>query len=153
MLRSLIPARNRFPGTFSRLENEMGRYWDPFDQFLKREDWDAIPQPDFPRVNVAETDDIFEVTVELPGMKANEVTAEFQNGMLWIYGEKKREKEEKGRTFHRVERSFGEFRRMIDLPGTVKEDEINAEFVNGVLKVVVPKSEEVKPRHIKIKAT
>jgi len=152
MFGSIIPARKRFPGTFSRLENELERYWDPFDRFLKQEDWEVFPQQVIPRANVVETDDEFEVTVELPGMKAEEVTLEFQEGVLWISGEKKEEKEEKGRTFHRIERSHGKFRRMIDLPGGVKEEEINAEFFNGVLKIVIPKSEEVKPKHIKIKA-
>ena len=152
MFGSMVPVRKRFPGTFSRLENEVDRFWNPFDRFLKTEDWDVIPQEFVPRANVIETDDVFEVTVELPGMKAEEVTVEFRNGVLWISGEMKEEKEEKGRTFHRIERSYGKFHRMIDLPGVVKENEIDAEFYNGVLKIVIPKSEEVKPKHIKIKA-
>jgi HSP20 family protein len=156
MLGSMVPVRKmiprRFPGTLSRLENELDRYWDPFDRFFKGDDFEVAPQQVIPRANVAETDDLFEVTVELPGMKAEEVNVEFQNGALWITGEKKEEKEEKGKTFHRIERSYGSFRRMIDLPGVVKDDEINAEFSNGVLKIDIPKSEEVKPKHIKVKA-
>ncbi len=110
-----------------------------------------IPQHVLPRANVVETDDMFEVTVELPGMDAKEVVVEFQNGALWISGEKKEEKEEKGRTFHRIERTYGKFNRKIDLPGVVKDKEISAEFVNGVLMIMVPKSEELKPKQIKIK--
>ena len=146
-----MPTKKRYPGTVSRLENEFERFMNPFDRYFKQEDWEMVTQQVFPRANVAETDDVFEVTVELPGMEANDVTVEFQNGMLWISGEKKEEKEEKGRMFHRIERAYGTFQRKIDLPGVVKETEINAEFVNGILKIVVPKCEELKPKQIKIK--
>jgi HSP20 family protein len=148
----MIPVRRKFPGTFSRLENELEPFWDPFDRFLKQENWEMVPQRVFPTVNVAETDDMFEVTAELPGINANDVKVEIQNGILWISGEKKEMKEEKGRTFHRIESTFGEFNRRIDLPGVVKENEIVAEFENGVLKIAIPKSEELKPKQIKVKA-
>ena len=151
MLNSLIPLRRRFPGTFTRMENEMERFWDPVDRLLKQEDWELVPQLTFPRANVVETDDMYEVTFELPGMTADEVNVEYQNGMLWIFGEKKEEKEEKGKTFHRIERAYGKFNRRIELPGLVKEAQINAEFENGILKVAVPKSEELKPKKIKVK--
>jgi HSP20 family protein len=152
MLRAMIPARRRLPGTFSRLENDYETFWNPFDRFLKQEDWDMIPQQVFPNVNVAETDDVYEVTAELPGMDVKDVNVEFQNGMLWISGEKKEEKVEKGRTFHRIERNYGKFSRRIDMPGVIKETGIDAEFENGILKVVVPKSQELKPKQIKVKA-
>ena len=151
MLRSLMPTRKTFPGTLARVENDFERFVNPFDRFFNQEDWEMVTQQVFPRANVAETDDVFEVTLELPGMDAKDVTVEFQNGMLWISGEKKEEKEEKGRMFHRIERAYGKFQRKIDLPGVVNESEINAEFVSGVLKIVVPKSEELKPKQIKIK--
>jgi HSP20 family protein len=151
MLGTLMPMKKRYPGTVSRLENEFERFMNPFDRFFNQEDWEMVSQQVFPRANVVETDNLFEVTVELPGMDAKEVMVEFQDGALWISGEKKEEKEEKGRMFHRIERAYGKFQRKIDLPGVVKDAEINAEYVNGVLKVVVPKSEEVKPKQIKIK--
>lgn len=151
MLGTLMPMKKRYPGTVSRFDNDFEKFMNPFDRFFNQEDWEMVAQQVFPRANVAETNDVFEVTVELPGMDAKDVAVEFQNGMLWISGEKKEEKEANGRTFHRIERAYGKFQRKIDLPGVVKEAEINAEFVNGVLKIVVPKSEELKPKQIKIK--
>ena len=62
------------------------------------------------------------------------------------------EKEEEGKTFHRIERHYGQFHRMLPLPTTVKEDEIEAKFTEGVLKITVPKSEEAKPKHIEVKS-
>jgi HSP20 family protein len=104
-----------------------------------------------PEINLAETDNGYEMTVDLPGMKPEEVTVELKNGGLWISGERKEEKEEKGMTWHRVERRSGEFRRWIQLPGVVDEKKIEASFHDGVLKVTVPKTEEVKPKRIPIK--
>jgi HSP20 family protein len=105
-----------------------------------------------PAANIAETETAFEVTLELPGMKAEDFKVELKKGELWISGEKRDEKEEKGKTFHRIERSYGEFRRLIPLPGEVAEDKIEAEYKEGVLKVVVPKSEKVKPRRVEVKS-
>ena len=105
-----------------------------------------------PEVNMVETEKAVEVAVELPGMKPEEVKVEIREGNLWIIGEKKEEKEEKGKTYHRVERRHGEFRRVLPLPAAIKEEEISAKFENGVLKVVVPKTEVVKPKQIEVKA-
>jgi HSP20 family protein len=133
------------------METDLDRFWDPLDRFFKQEDWDIVPQEFIPRANIVETDDMFEVTMELPGMDVKDVNVEFQNGMLWIIGEKKEFKEEKGQSFHRVEREYGKFNRRFHLPGAIKEPEINAEFDNGVLRIMVPKSEELKPKKIKVK--
>jgi HSP20 family protein len=100
---------------------------------------------------VAETDAALEVTVELPGMKPDDFKVEVHNGNLWITGEKKEEKEEKGKTFHRYERHFGAFRRIVPLPTTVKAEKVDAIYRDGVLKVALPKTEEVKPKAIPVK--
>ena len=150
MFGTLAPLR-RYPGLFSRLENEMEKFWDPMDRYVNPEEWDLLPRTMFPLVNVIELDEAFEVTVELPGINPKDVKVEFQNGMLWISGEKKAEKTEDGRKFHRIERAHGEFRRRIELPGMFAENKIVAEFNEGVLKVIVPKSEELKPKQIKVK--
>jgi HSP20 family protein len=105
-----------------------------------------------PPVDVAETEGGFEVTVELPGMKPEDVKVEMLEGRLYISGEKKEELEEKGKTFHRVERRRGEFRRVMPLPANVDEGKVVAKFDNGVLKVTVAKTEEAKPKHIAVTA-
>ena len=104
-----------------------------------------------PEANMIETDTAFEVTVELPGMKPEEVKVEVKKDGLWIMGEKKEETEEQGKTFHRMERRAGMFRRVFALPSDVVEDNIDARFTDGVLKVVLPKAEKVPPKHIEVK--
>jgi HSP20 family protein len=133
------------------MENELDRIWDPVDRFFNQEDWPMVTHQFIPRVNVLENNEFFKVMVELPGMTAKDVKVEYQNGILWIVGEKKRIEEEKDWVFHRFETIYGEFNRRIELPGAVKEAEIAAEFVNGVLQIIVPKSEVMKPRQIKVK--
>jgi HSP20 family protein len=104
-----------------------------------------------PQTNLVETEDAIEVTVELPGVKPEDFHVELREGDLWITGKKEEEHEEKGKTFHRVERSFGEFRRVFNLPAAVNAEAIDAEFRDGVLKVMIPKREEVKPKTINVK--
>ena len=100
---------------------------------------------------MVETDKAFEVSVDLPGIKPDDVKLEIKDGSLWVTGEKKEEKEEKGKTFHRVERRTGMFRRIFQLPVDVMEDKVDARFADGVLTVVLPKAEKVPPKHIEIK--
>jgi HSP20 family protein len=105
-----------------------------------------------PALNLLENDTGYEVSVELPGMKPEDVTVELKEGNLWISGEKAEEKEEKDKTFHRIERRHGEFRRMVRLPGAVDPDKVEATFEHGVLHVKVLKTEEVKAKRIPVKA-
>lgn len=148
MLRSMIPWRERFPATFPRFENEMEDLMERF--FGNGGDWGLTRFT--PSLNVSETEGGYEVSAELPGLKPEEVNVELKEGSLWISGEKKEETEEKGKTFHRIERHHGQFRRVVQLPGAVEEEKVEAKFENGVLTVNVPKSEEVKPRRIPVKA-
>lgn len=147
MFRTMIPWTNKFPTltTWERelptlMERVFGEESLPFGEGFN------------PRANIAETDAGVEVTLELPGVKPEEVRVELHDGELWIMGEKKEEKEEKGKTFHRVERRYGEFRRVIPLPRTINKEKVTAEFKEGVLKVAVPKMEEAKPKHIEVTA-
>lgn len=105
-------------------------------------------------MDVAETDQAFEVKLDLPGVKANEVDIQIDNNTLTVRGERSEEKEEKDekRQFHRIERSSGSFSRSIVLPTKVNEDETVAEFKDGVLTITVPKTEDSRPRKISIKS-
>jgi HSP20 family protein len=149
MLRSLIPWGETLPRTFSRFENEMDKMMEDF--FGRRELPVWAAEKFVPTANLVERDDEFEVTLDLPGLKPEEVNLELREGALWITGERKEEQEEKGKTFHRTERRYGAFRRVIPLPTAVKEDKVEAEFRHGVLTVKLPKSEEIKPKHIAVK--
>ena len=105
-----------------------------------------------PEANMVETDKAVEVTVELPGLKPEDVKLEIKEGNLWVTGEKQEEKEEKGKTFHRVERRAGMFRRVFPLPVQVVEEQVDARFTEGVLKITLPKAEKIAPKHIEIKS-
>ena len=104
-----------------------------------------------PEANLLETDKAVEVTVELPGMKPEDVRVEVKENALWITGEKKEEKEEKGKTFHRIERRAGMFRRVFQLPVEVSEEQVDARFAEGVLKITLPKAAKVAPKQIEVK--
>ena len=99
-----------------------------------------------PSTNVAETEQAFEVTVDLPGVQPQDVQIEVKEGQLWIAGERKVEVEDKGRTFHRVERRSGRFRRIVPLGTNVDVDRVEASCRDGVLTVTLPKVEAAKPR-------
>lgn len=147
MLGTLVPRRERLPRPLVRFEQEMENL---MERLFAPEEGRWLTGF-VPAVNVAETETGFEVSLELPGMKPEEFKVELHNGELWITGEKREEKEEQGKTFHRVERSYGEFRRVIPLAAEVAEEQIAAEYKEGVLRIVVPKTEAAKPRHIKVK--
>ncbi len=104
-----------------------------------------------PAVDVVENDDAFVLEAELPGMKKDDIKISIANDVLSIRGEKKIEKEDKKKNYHRTERSYGSFSRTFPLPGNVKADKVDAEFNNGVLTVTIPKSEEAKPKQIDVK--
>ena len=103
-----------------------------------------------PPVDMVENDDNFVVSVELPGLKKDEIKMTMQNNALTISGSKKHEFESKEDTVHRVERSYGSFCRSINLPSTVDPSAIKASYESGVLKVTLPKVEEAKPKEIAI---
>ncbi len=105
-----------------------------------------------PRSNVAETDKQYEITLDVPGMATGDFQLEMQDGQLWVSGRRQQEKEESGKTFHRVERTYGEFRRSYALGGDVDADKVEANYKDGVLKVVVPKSEKARPRRIEVQS-
>lgn len=104
-----------------------------------------------PSVDIAETPDAFEIKAELPDVKKEDVKVSVEEGQLRISGERKQEKEEKGKRFHRVERSYGSFMRSFALPENVDDAKLSAEYKDGVLKVVLPKTEKAKPKAIAVK--
>ncbi len=148
MFRSMIPWRERFPVTVPRLEREMEDLMERF--WGNGGDWQLTRFT--PSLNVSETDEVYTVSAELPGLKPEDVNVEFSAGALWISGNKQEESERKGETFHRVERRHGEFRRMVQLPTAVEENKVEAKFEHGVLTITVPKSKEAQAKRIPIKS-
>lgn len=106
-----------------------------------------------PAVDITEDEKEYVVTAELPEIKKEEVKVTVENGILTISGERKFEKEEKGKRYHRIERSYGSFQRSFDLPDDADPEKVDAKFSEGTLKVHVAKSEQSKPKQIEIKAS
>ena len=104
-----------------------------------------------PTVDISETEAEYAIKAELPEVKKEDVKVTVEDGVLTIQGERKQEKEEKGRKYHRIERAYGRFVRSFTLPDTVDEGKVRAEYADGVLKLHLPKSEKAKPKQIDVK--
>jgi len=104
-----------------------------------------------PPVDVEETDKEYLIKAELPDIAKENVKVEMLDGVLTIEGERKLEKEEKGRKFHKVERSYGKFIRQFALPAEVDAPKIQAEFKDGMLNVHLPKTAIATPKAIEVK--
>ena len=103
-----------------------------------------------PATDIQETKDDVVVSVEIPGMKKDEIKVMVQDNILTIRGEKRQEKEDKDTNYHRIERNYGSFTRSFSLPTSVKADKISAAYEAGVLRVLLAKAEEAKPKEIPI---
>ncbi len=136
--------------------------WDPFRESntirprlsFPVSDWEGVfPKTTWnPSVDVFETDNEVVFKAELPGMDAKDIDVKLENNILTLKGERHFEKEAKEENYHRVEREYGSFSRSFALPTAVNGDKVSAEYKDGVLKVVLPKKEEVKAKPIKIAA-
>lgn len=104
-----------------------------------------------PSLDLSETDSAIEVRMDIPGMEAKDIDIQVNANVLTVSGERKEEREEKGKTYHRVERRVGAFSRSVTLPCPVKEDAVDAQYKNGILTIKLPKTEEAKARKITVK--
>ena len=104
-----------------------------------------------PTVDISETEGEYLIKAELPEVRKEDVKVTVENGVLTLQGERRQEKEEKGKRFHRVERSYGSFVRSFSLPDSVDGSAVTADYKDGVLSLHLPKSEKVKPKSIDVK--
>ena len=104
-----------------------------------------------PLVDIIEDDKEWLVKADLPEVKKEDVKVTVENGVLTVTGERKFEKEEKDKKYHRIERSYGTFFRSFTLPDAADGSKVSAEFKDGVIKVRLPKSEKAKPKTIEVK--
>ena len=103
-----------------------------------------------PAVDIAERKDAYAVTVELPGVKLDDLEITLEDGLLTIQGERHFTNDSSEEQYHRVERSSGPFRRAITLPAHIEADQVNASMEDGVLRILVPKAEQAKPKRIQV---
>jgi HSP20 family protein len=134
----------------SSIQNELNRL---FGRTFSAETGEAREAAWVPAIDVAETQDRFVITAELPGVEPDDVDISVENSVLTLRGDRRFYRETKEDDFHRIERRFGSFARSITLPSTADPERIRASFDGGVLTIEVPKKEEAKPRKIQIKAT
>ena len=149
------PARTTglLPSLFSgdpiqSLRREMN---DVFSRFSS--DWNGgwFGREMIPSLDLSETDNTFELKVDAPGFKADEIEVDVRGDAVHISGERKEEtKEEKGKTYLRVERRSGSFSRSLTLPCRVNEQKVAAEYKDGVLSVHLPKVEGARTHKIKV---
>lgn len=130
---------NTFPG---RIGTFLGKDW---ENAMSTTAWN-------PSVDIFENDNDVVVKVELPGMDPKAIDVRLEDNVLMLKGERRFEKETKEENYHRVEREYGNFSRAFSLPTAVKEDKVIAEYKDGILKIILPKKEEAKPKAIKVEA-
>lgn len=106
-----------------------------------------------PRVDISEDEKEYLIKADLPEVKKEDVKLTVQDDVMSISGDRKYEKEEKGKKYHRVERSYGSFMRSFTLPEDADGNKVSAEYKDGVLKVHLPKSEKAKPKSIEVKVS
>ena len=142
---SLILRRNHH--TPERVDRELDRFFGnwfaPFEVFRT----DEVLAPS---LDVEETENEVVVKAELPGLTDKDIDVSVVDDTLTIKGEKKHDKEEKGKHYHLVERRYGSFQRCVRLPSSVNSKKASARFKDGVLEITLPKSEEAKPKKIEI---
>lgn len=134
------PGRDLFSRSFNDLVNEF------FDVNSNSYRTDRF----MPSIDVAETDTRFEIAVELPGLKKDEINVDFEDGRLTISGERSFKDEEKKKNYHRIETSYGAFTRSVYLPDGVNEDSIEAKYADGILNITIDKNADKEKKQIEI---
>jgi HSP20 family protein len=136
--RDMVTLRDRMNRLFEDMSGSKG------------EETDLVAHSWAPSVDIYETENEVVLSAEIPGVDENDVEIKIEDNNLTLRGERKFEKETKEENYHRIERSYGSFFRSFALPSYIDQDRIEAEHVNGVLKIRMPKRAELKPRKVKI---
>jgi HSP20 family protein len=133
---------------FLNLQEEMNRL---FDAFSRGTELQSVTEGSWaPAVDIHESKESIVIDAEVPGVDQKDIKVSITDNILTIQGEKKQQKTVEEENFHRVERFYGTFSRSFNLPAGVKADQIKASFKDGVLKIILPKSEEAKTKIINV---
>lgn len=143
--RELLKIEREFNRMFNSLSNHFGfGNGDDIDGEYENAVWSPLS-------DIYEDKDSYVLTMDLPGIRKEDVKISYVDGQLNVSGERKQERESKNGTYHRVERNYGKYFRTFTLPKKIKEDKIDAEFKDGQLTITIPKADEAKPKEIDIK--
>lgn len=132
-------------------QNESNRF--PFHPTTHDDTANIVGGDWVPAVDIKEEDDRYVIHADIPGVEPEKIELSMENGMLTIKGERRDETIEEKENYKRVERSYGSFYRRFSLPDNVDPENISASGKDGVLEVVLPKTEAMKPHKIEIKPT
>jgi len=154
--RNIAVRRGGYGSPFWALQQQTNRLFDEFfdsfgiEPFGRGGDWGVGFSPD---TNVTEDDKNVHVSVELPGVDAEDIELSLSDNVLTIKGEKKAENEHQDKSYHHIERTYGAFERVLALPAEVDESGAEAKFAKGVLKIALPKKalEERKAKRIEVR--
>jgi HSP20 family protein len=139
------------PGAIELLRREMDHFFDDMVPFSwSRENSGRVLRTWAPSTDITEDEKEYLIHMDIPGLEKNDIKVNIQDGRITVTGERKTEEKEEKKGFVRQERYHGSFYRSFTLQGKLKDDAIQASFINGVLKLVVPKAESVKPKTIKV---
>jgi HSP20 family protein len=131
----------------SSLQNQMNRL---FQDYGRGGNDELMTTGFVPAVDVYEDEHNVTLSLEVPGLEEKDIDIQMENNQLTVRGERKFETEQKEENFHRIERRYGNFSRSFTLPNTVDTDKVQANYVNGVLKITLAKRAEAKPKQIKV---
>jgi HSP20 family protein len=158
---SIIPWKNKRRedggqegGTsLATLRTEVDRLFNTFLRDpLSAFDWPLAGQREWlPAVDVSESDKEVTIRAEVPGIDPKDIEVSVSGNQLTLSGEKKETSEREGRDFHRVESHYGMFHRVVELPGNVDAEHVEAEYANGVLTVKLNKTQATQPKRIEVK--
>jgi HSP20 family protein len=139
------PGHNPFGMLRQEMDDLIARFWNGEQE----KGWFAGPFA--PSADLVEEANAFEVRMDIPGMEAKDIEVQVHGNTVTISGQRKEEKDERGKTFHRVERRSGSFSRTLSLPCNVNEEEVAADYTKGVLTVKLPKCDDAKGKKVSVK--
>jgi len=132
----------RYDVSFNPWGSLLSEWFEPFRSVVECEEWT-------PASDIAETEHVYQVTMEMPGIDMKKTDISYNDGILTVKGEKVKESME-GECCHCAERYSGSFQRSFRVPGKVESDKIDATYKDGILKLTLPKAEESKPKKITV---
>ena len=138
--REFLPAA-RQSDPFSRMHREMDRMFEDFFGNARPAGGSVLLRPS---VDIAESKKAYRISVEVPGIDPERIDLQVEGDTLVLSGEKRQESEDDDEGFHRIERSYGQFRRVLTLPEDADAEAIKADFKNGVLEIKVPRVKQAK---------
>jgi len=134
------PVKREEDNPYAVLRRDLDSLFDNFFRGFDTEFFGSGPGVFMPKADVRESEKEIRITIELPGMDEKDIDVSLTRDTLIIKGNKKEEQEDKGKNYHRLERSYGTFTRTIPLPVAVESEKIEANFIKGVLSIKLPKS-------------